>query len=343
MNKQIGRNDSCPCGSGKKFKKCCMLAAATNDSFTPGIAGQQTMHPAKEVSALIRQALDNQQFDNIDDVNAFLESFSQKRNQAAMDDFHGLSPAQMHSVLYQPFTSPEVVQFKNALLPCEQTPAMRLYKLIFDAATDDGLKQTAKGNLGQKFCREAALSFWGEAQYQDETRFGGINKEEDFLDLHVLRLVAELAGLLRKNKGKFLLTQKAKKLNNTQTYHLLLQTYCEKFLWAYRDRFEDLEFIQTSAFFTLYLLERYGNEWRETEFYANHFINAFPMLLDEVDCRWRTAEEEVFSCYELRAIRHFGLYFGLVEVKWSKTERYLKNIEAVRATDLLRQWVGFAC
>lgn len=23
MNKQVGRNDPCPCGSGKKFKKCC--------------------------------------------------------------------------------------------------------------------------------------------------------------------------------------------------------------------------------------------------------------------------------------------------------------------------------
>jgi len=23
MNKKIGRNDPCPCGSGKKFKKCC--------------------------------------------------------------------------------------------------------------------------------------------------------------------------------------------------------------------------------------------------------------------------------------------------------------------------------
>jgi preprotein translocase subunit SecA len=22
--KQVGRNDPCPCGSGKKFKKCCM-------------------------------------------------------------------------------------------------------------------------------------------------------------------------------------------------------------------------------------------------------------------------------------------------------------------------------
>lgn len=23
MSKEIGRNDPCPCGSGKKFKKCC--------------------------------------------------------------------------------------------------------------------------------------------------------------------------------------------------------------------------------------------------------------------------------------------------------------------------------
>jgi len=25
MSERIGRNDSCPCGSGKKYKKCCML------------------------------------------------------------------------------------------------------------------------------------------------------------------------------------------------------------------------------------------------------------------------------------------------------------------------------
>jgi len=24
MNHRIGRNDSCPCGSGKKYKKCCL-------------------------------------------------------------------------------------------------------------------------------------------------------------------------------------------------------------------------------------------------------------------------------------------------------------------------------
>lgn len=25
MTKEIGRNDPCPCGSGKKYKKCCEL------------------------------------------------------------------------------------------------------------------------------------------------------------------------------------------------------------------------------------------------------------------------------------------------------------------------------
>jgi hypothetical protein len=25
MNKEVGRNDPCPCGSGKKYKKCCEL------------------------------------------------------------------------------------------------------------------------------------------------------------------------------------------------------------------------------------------------------------------------------------------------------------------------------
>ena len=24
-NKKIGRNELCPCGSGKKYKKCCLL------------------------------------------------------------------------------------------------------------------------------------------------------------------------------------------------------------------------------------------------------------------------------------------------------------------------------
>jgi SEC-C motif len=35
--KGVGRNDPCPCGSGKKFKKCC-LATVRLGSMTPEVA-----------------------------------------------------------------------------------------------------------------------------------------------------------------------------------------------------------------------------------------------------------------------------------------------------------------
>lgn len=34
MNSKAGRNDACPCGSGKKFKKCCELKQAKSRGNT---------------------------------------------------------------------------------------------------------------------------------------------------------------------------------------------------------------------------------------------------------------------------------------------------------------------
>jgi SEC-C motif len=31
---RVGRNEPCPCGSGKKFKKCCELSAGTVSGYT---------------------------------------------------------------------------------------------------------------------------------------------------------------------------------------------------------------------------------------------------------------------------------------------------------------------
>ncbi|MDH3605328.1 MAG: SEC-C metal-binding domain-containing protein, partial [Candidatus Tectomicrobia bacterium] len=32
MKAKIGRNDPCPCGSGKKFKKCCVTRPPAQES-----------------------------------------------------------------------------------------------------------------------------------------------------------------------------------------------------------------------------------------------------------------------------------------------------------------------
>ena len=41
MNYNIGRNDPCPCGSGHKYKKCCMLK---NASKLPVTLDDEGMH-----------------------------------------------------------------------------------------------------------------------------------------------------------------------------------------------------------------------------------------------------------------------------------------------------------
>ncbi len=184
----IGRNDPCPCGSGKKYKKCCLIgekpAAANN-----GAAGV--------VSAELRQALQDRQFGSLEEVQAFVAIHTQERNERPLDEFHGLSPGQMYHMLHLPFTSPELVQFPAVLDTCPTAPILTLFERLAAAIGEQGLKPTTKGNLPQKFCREAALAYWGKENYREKTQVGGINREEDFFDLHVTRTVAELSGCIR--------------------------------------------------------------------------------------------------------------------------------------------------
>jgi len=155
-------------------------------------------------SADLHQVMEGMQFGSLDEVQEFVGRHTQQLNQRPLDEFHGLSPKQMHRLLHFPFASPEVVRLPEAITTSPTAPIVTLLGMLLEAIGEKGLKPTAKGNLPQKFCREAALTYWGEEVYRENTRFGGINREEDFLDLHITRVTAELAGLLRKYKGRFI-------------------------------------------------------------------------------------------------------------------------------------------
>jgi len=170
-NPAIGRNDPCPCGNGRKFKKCCL--------------GRQESIPsdrgATGTSADLRQAMEGMQFGSLNEVRAYVERHTQQQNQRPLDEFHGLSPEQMHRLLHFPFASPELVRLPGVLTTSPTAPIVTLFGMLLEAIGETGLKPTAKGNLPQKFCREAALAYWSEEVYRENTRFGGINREEDFL------------------------------------------------------------------------------------------------------------------------------------------------------------------
>lgn len=250
----------------------------------------------------------------------------------------------MHRMLNFPFASPGLVRFPEVLGGAPTAPILTLFELLTDAIGERGLKPTAKGNLPRNFCREAALVYWGE-RYQENTRYGGINREEDFNDLHVTRLVAELAGLIRKYKGRFILSRDCRRLlggDGLETiYPKLFRTYAEQFNWAYRDGHPELRFMQSAFLFTLYLLRRYGDTWRPQVFYEDAFLGAFPMLLDEVpQSQLFSPDETVRRTYTWRSLVHFAGFLGLASVA-PVSDEILCHEYRVKSLPLLGQVVQF--
>lgn len=332
---KIGRNDPCPCGSGIKYKKCC----AGKQQSGEGPAG------VKETMDELRKALEGETFNSMEEANAFIGRHMQQRNKAPIEEFCGLSSEQMHLILDFPFDTPELVSFPSRLDVAPEAPIMTLFTLLAEGIGTEGLKATATGNLPRNFCREAALSFWGEEKYREKTRYGGINKEMDFRQMHLVRVIAELAGLVRKYKGRFILGQDCRKLftkdGSAGIYPLLFRAAAREYNWGYQDLYPDYPIIQQSVLFTLILLHRFGDQWRDCSFYTDRFIRAFPSLLDEPQhYSFETAENTVRGCYSLRALDRFAEFLGLVEIERPPEDVFRQDFR-LRKLPLLDHMVRF--
>jgi len=333
---KMGRNDPCPCGSGKKYKYCCMNGHETDTSAA---------NPHEEAKAELQKFIEGKVFSSLEDIQAQVDDFYQKRNQIPLEDFQGLSPDQMHRMLYFPFHSPQLITFPQVLSIKPSAPVISLFTLLAEAIGPKGVKSTATGNLPRNVCREAALAFWGEEKYRERTKYGGINTETDFFDLHVMRLTCTISGLIRKYRGTFALTKKCSLIRTRHgmegIYPLLLEAYVRHFNWAYRDRYPELRFVQYSFLYSLYLLFRYGADWKPNTFYEDCFLRAFPKLIESVEPRPLTSSEEIVrSCYRWRCLVNFAEFFGLAKVE-PVSEDVLNREYRIKKLSLLEQAVHF--
>ncbi len=330
---KIGRNVPCPCGSGKKYKKCCM----DTDSTTP-------MQNMKED---IHNLLGSRDFESMEEVQDVLDTYSAQANHAPSEDFHGLSADQMYHFLHLPFESPELITFPQQLTTEPGSKAAFLLSLLVEGVGEKGIKLTATGNLGRKFCQEVGSLYFD--RYPDK-HFASklkITTEINMESLNTIRLSAQTAGLIRKYKGKIVLTKKCRKaLDNggmKELYPMLFKGYCQKFNWAYRDGHEELNIIQQSFSFLLFLLHRYGNSWRPAEFYSDIFLNAFPLALEEIpEKSYMEPEESLQNCFILRSLERFTDFFGIVELEYTSTDP-LKEKFRIRKSVLFDEMVRLHC
>ena len=326
---KTGRNDPCPCGSGKKYKHCCLSpASVANEDLKDLLAGQE--------------------INSLEEAQAMANQFMQQRNQQPQDDFQGLSSEQVHRMLHFPFESPEFFSFPETLSTSEpEAPIMTLIQWIADAIDEKGLKATAKGNLPQKLCKEVVIDYRKHLPETDFLHRMNINREDDFEDLHTARVIMEISGLLRKTKGRFFLTKKYQKIavkaGFAGIYPLIFKTYCRKFNWGYRDGYDEIPFIQHSFLFSLYLLNLHGSDWKPFLIYEDYYLQAFPMVTEEVTpTSYRSAEDQVRACYSIRTLDRFLHFMGLASIEKSPNDKAVSREYQIKKMPLLDEVVRFS-
>jgi hypothetical protein len=301
---KISRNSPCPCGSGKKYKRCCLAA-----------------NQARALNDELSELIGNEEVNSIEEAQAFANMFMQNKNHRGIDEFLGLSPDQMHCFLHKAFEPSPWFTISKHLLMEPDAPILKLVKGIADAIDANGLKATATGKLPQKLCKALFEQYKSVNPFDKFFDFMKINKEEDFYELNITRLIMEDTGLLRKTKGRFYLTKKYQKEAQLQgfktLYPLLFEHYCKSFNWAYISRGDALPFLQQSFLFTAYMLDKFENKPKSFYDYQTLFIDAFPMVLSEVEWATNTNNDEavVRNTYSHRVQQQFLWFMGLARVE----------------------------
>ena len=317
MKKKIGRNDPCPCGSGKKYKHCCL---GRTDH-------QSEESPTRQVMEDIRESLNSREFSSLEEAQELANRFMERKNRVSQLDFMGLSSEQVHRMLHHPLEDIEdMVRFNHHLDPAffQNIPIVKnaLYFLIRLKELEP-LKATAKGNLPLKFARELHDEFVDPA---GPFHFP-IRSEEEAVLVNALRHVLKMCGWLKKAKNHYSLTKKGRKLVESgfscSHFFTLLNVFTRRFNWAFQDGYPDLWSIQGGFVFSLYLLHRKARQYIEAEDLGDYFIKAFPTILSEAEETMALdPSDNVRHCFSIRFLERFCEYFGFADIRREKMVPY---------------------
>jgi len=271
-----------------------------------------------------------------------LEPF-QSYNTTSLADFCGLSPAQMHQLLFHPLEPGCVVRLRTEVPDevLDQIPFLRLTETFLRLLhREGGIRLTPLGALPLKYLRELyAFGFILEPGV--ETGIHKLHREIDSLALTTLHQTTRLAGLARLARGQLLLTKKGSQLlaasQRSMLWQLVLQTFTTRFPWASHDGYASPDAGQMGWAYSVYLLARFGAEVHPVSFYAGHYQRAFPIaLVDFAEATYASPAEQLASCYEVRTFERGLNWFGLVEVS-ALTSRRTQPEDSVSVSPLLRQ------
>ena len=370
---KIGRNDPCPCGSGKKYKHCCLDSNIipfpgqnkAQEHFAPGthfngdVDLQATMlnsmgfqdademkvamndyelfcekagksgvsipsfmefmgrgNMASDRLSAMQAEIGDRVFESKEELEGYIKGSIEQDNYRSVDDFLGLSSAQMHSLITNP-TFPQNVLFSlNENITPEDLANNRaaafsdcLLKLIFDEG--GSIPLTPKGNLKQVHCTRLVDTIITKIPVNHVVR-----SEDDFPEITAMKYSVQFAGYVDILNTRIRLTDAGTKYiaapDQVRLFLDVLIAYAEKYDWlADFDPPEGFRIIQDTLPFSLYLLKRHENSFVEKDRYIDMFSAAFPTLRDYNDPY--SGFSLLRLLYGMTFLESFLVHFGLVE------------------------------
>jgi len=262
----------------------------------------------KEISEII----DKNHNASINELNDILNKAVNNYNNVGIDDFEGLSPEVMSDLLYNEYGKNIIKLNPEKNIP-NDIPIIKLIVYFLGRINQSKeLELTKIGNIPPNIVKdiysEKLLS-----DYAIENGITKLTKETDVEFIVFIKYICEISGLTKKRNNKLSLTKKAEKIiSSYELFENIFTAAFKQYNWSYFDAFENTMIGQFGNNYTLFLLSKFGNEWREYEFYAKLYFKAFPDLLDKRD------KESSYHCFNIRTFDRLLDYFGFIEYKDKK-------------------------
>ena len=269
-------------------------------------------------------------------------------NNAPDDDFLGLTPIKISDLLHDTFGTNSPVRLRDDIddSTLDQVPIFRMVEMYLKIIErDKQIKLTPLGAIPRKILVE----IYEKKCLLDMAIERGIQtllREDDWKHLRSARINAELAGFVKKVKNKITLTKKGIKLletnNRLEIFKQFFKTFTEKFNWSYNDYYTEAPIAQYGWAFSVILLDKFGDQPINTNFYAKLYLTAFPSCLQYFKNPIYDPLNEYQNCYSRRTFYYFFLLFGFVTIV-KKQEMPSLSDEKYNKTNILKSIFQIDC
>ncbi len=240
-----------------------------------------------------------------------------KYNNAPQEKLSGLSPNQVFGLIHHAFQEESYIQLNPHISfeILDKIPFFRLCEALLKIIKRDGfVKLTPLGSLTKKVLTELYAHKFIE-EYTIESGMYKLYNEDYLFSIRTARIVCEISSFTKKSKGKLLLTKQGEKHleieNRVELFKSIFFIFFKNYNWGYHDGHVDEPVGQYGGLFTIYLLKKYGDQYRELSFYADKYLAVFYNFLDLFEDGYNSAESNFRSCYNHRTFRYFTTWFGL--------------------------------